>query len=88
MKELFYLDARGNLMSVPIAPGKQFSAGPPKQVLGKPIMILPGGSLRTYDVSPDGRRFIVIKAIGESVESQIVVRQHWLGELGERRTGN
>ena len=38
---------------------------------------------RTYDVSPDGQRFLMIKAAGgdRSVQHQIIVVQHWDEEL-------
>ena len=37
---------------------------------------------RTYDVSPDGRRFLMIKqAANEATAPQIIVVQHWLEEL-------
>jgi len=48
-------------------------------------------SLRTYDVSPDGRRFLVIKdAPGENASAsppQVIVVQNWVEEwkrLGRR----
>jgi hypothetical protein len=37
---------------------------------------------RTYDVSPDGRRFLMIKqATNEATAPQIIVVQHWFEEL-------
>jgi hypothetical protein len=44
----------------------------------------PGGD-RTYDVSPDGRRFLMIKSLNAAVPAsaavQIVVVQNWFEEL-------
>src|SRR5262249_55721920 len=63
-RELFYLDARGRLMSVPVQIGASFSAGTPVLLLRDPIDVTgPPGTTggRTYAVSRDGRRFLIIK---------------------------
>jgi hypothetical protein len=58
-----------------------------------PAMLLKDGSVfapagnsgRTYDVSPDGRRFLMIKVSGGSDQTntpaQVIVVQHWTEEL-------
>ena len=63
--ELFYLDRDGYLTSVAVkAVGGQFSAGAPttllKTVYYRGFSVL-GLDLRAYDVSLDGKRFIMIK---------------------------
>jgi serine/threonine-protein kinase len=57
--ELFYLDASNRLTSVPVQMGATFSAGKPAQVLSTPYFA--GFGNRPYDISPDGRRFLMIK---------------------------
>jgi hypothetical protein len=39
----------------------------------------PGG--RAYDVSPDGKRFLMIKAVDTSAASQVIVVENWFTEL-------
>jgi hypothetical protein len=40
------------------------------------------GSPRTYDVSPNGRRFLMIKPVNEtSTPASLVVVQRWIDEL-------
>lgn len=45
---------------------------------------MPSPQGRTYDVSPDGRRFLMIKEAGADqgdARTQIIVVQHWFEEL-------
>ena len=90
-RELFYLrlGAAGRIMAVPIQPGATFSFGNPQMVVDKPFGGDPGSTAvtlsgRTYDVSPDGRRFLLIKSPvpnDAAATGQIVVVQHWDEEL-------
>ena len=83
-RELFYLSGSGSvrLMSVPVQSGTSFSAGTPQVLFeGK---YFSGNAGRTYDVSPDGQRFLMIKdaaATTSSAPSQFVVVLNWFEEL-------
>ena len=90
-RELFYLSLDGSLMSVPVVPGGTWKAEAPVTVFNQDVLGDVSLSLRTYDVSPDGRRFLVIKgAPGENASfsaPQIIVVQNWMEEwkrLGRR----
>jgi hypothetical protein len=74
-------------MSAPIEPGPTLAAGTPRPVLrrryynGLGLIQRPG----TYDVSPDGRRFLVLKQ-GDGPDqpaepATVVVVRNWLEEL-------
>ena len=89
-EELFYLAPKGALMSVRIEPGTTWRAAPPTTVLNGQYFF--GGDLlagvvltRTYDASPDGKRFLMIKDAGAAgpavAPASIVVVQNWLEEL-------
>ena len=83
-REMFYL-WQGAMMAVPVQTTPGFKAGTP-QVLFKGDYLAPQNG-RTYDVSPDGKRFLMIKAGPETeapVEASIVVVQNWLEELKRR----
>jgi eukaryotic-like serine/threonine-protein kinase len=71
--ELFYFSADGQLMSVAVRSQPGFSVGEGKTILGARYVV----GARTYDVSPDGQRFLMIKDAG----AQIVVVENWLAEL-------
>jgi hypothetical protein len=78
-----YLVDPGRMMTVPIQPGPTFTAGIP-QLVFKGTYLTPSIS-RSYDVSPDGRRFLMIKdatPVGEAPQPpQLIVVQHWTEEL-------
>ena len=89
-QELFYLAPSGALMSVRVAPGATWTASTPTKLMDAPYYhggngLFGGGLFRTYDVSLDGTRFLMIKEGGGPNQStaplSIVVVQNWLEEL-------
>ena len=90
-RELFYLAPSGALMGVRVGPGTIWRADAPTTVLDRRYL-LAGPSLdtasflvRTYDVSLDGKRFLMIKEAGATgpavATASIVVVQNWTEEL-------
>jgi serine/threonine-protein kinase len=82
-RELFYLDDSGTLMAVPVqTSGTAFIAG-------KPAMLFDAGRYDTtessYDVSPDGRRFLMMKKNSAETKTTatgtLVVVLNWMEEL-------
>jgi Tol biopolymer transport system component len=84
--ELFY-ESMGVLMRVPVTRGSTFEAGTPLKLLDGAYLFHPfgGGLGRMYDVSPDGRRFLMIKESREAAErppaARIILVQNWFEEL-------
>ena len=89
-RELFFLAPDGALLGVEvtIGSGGSFQAGAPKRLVAPGYYTSDIGNIgRSYDVSPDGRRFLLIKEVAEEEQtpaSDIVVVQHWLEELKRR----
>jgi Tol biopolymer transport system component len=82
-KELFYLDGTGGMTSVPIQTAPTFSAGIPTKLFDGRYYATPAG--RTYDVSPDGQRFLMIKpTTGTDQAPSMVLVLNWLEELKAR----
>jgi len=85
-RELFYIDPGNTLLSVGVqTAGPTFTAGNPAKVFdakyATPVVF------RTYDVSPDGRRFLMIKESttdDKTTPASLVVVEHWLEELRAR----
>jgi len=77
--ELFYLDGAGAMTRVAVQTAPTFSAGTPAKVFD--TRYYNGGSGRAYDVSPDGQRFLMIKASGTEQAPSMVVVLNWLEEL-------
>jgi eukaryotic-like serine/threonine-protein kinase len=92
--ELFYLDGNNHLTSVPVqASGATFTAGAPTQVLKTRYYAgstTRGYDLRAFDISPDGKRFLMIKddEITEQKSAaappSMTVVLNWFTELNAR----
>ena len=83
-QELFYLAPDG-LNEVPIAAGTSFKAGRATRLIERRYFAETAFIGRTYDVSSDGQRFLMIRpggAGGDGTErSNIIVVQGWFEEL-------
>jgi hypothetical protein len=82
-RELFYLEPPGRLMVVSFQAREGFLAGRPQLLFDRSYSLPTGGW--TYDVSPDGRQFLMIKPVSESTSApaptNLVVVQHFDEEL-------
>jgi len=89
-RELFYVALDGTVMRADVSPGATWQSLSPTPVVDGRILGNVSVSLRTFDVSLDGQRFLMIKnapGIDSSVSSpQIVVVQNWLQEWRRQRT--
>jgi serine/threonine-protein kinase len=89
-RELFYLDATNTLTAVPVdTSGSTFSAGKPAKVFDARYSTpFPP---RPYDVSADGKRFLMLKdsAAGDpnAPPVRMVLVQNWFEELKQRVSG-
>jgi serine/threonine-protein kinase len=88
-RELFYYQLPGKIVAVPIHPGPTFAADTPHVVVNGRYEAPQDG--RTYDVSSDGKRFLMIKnattsltSSGAAPPSQLVVVTNWFEELKAR----
>jgi Tol biopolymer transport system component len=81
-RELFFLDAANRMSVVAVQPGSVFSFGTPK-VLFNASSYIEGGVFRSYDVSADGKRFLMVRNVaGDTNEAEsIVVVSHWADEV-------
>ena len=81
--ELFYVAPAGAIMSARVdVRGGAFSAGTPEKVVEGPYATGAPASGRNYDVSSDGRRFLMVRqAPATQAGPQLVVVQNWAAEL-------
>jgi serine/threonine-protein kinase len=84
-RELFYRDFTGAVVSVPVTLGSTFSAETPRILLPGSRYIGGGRFMtgRTYDLSLDGRRFLMLKP-NQSEDPSIVMVLNWTEELKRR----
>ena len=83
-RELFYLAPNGNLMSVAVPPGPTWAPGEPVKVIDGKGKYFAGPTttpLRSYDVSLDGKRFLMIKQDADAAPPTMVVVLNWVEEL-------
>jgi serine/threonine protein kinase len=83
-KELYYRAPDGKAMAVEIAAGTAFVAGMPKALFQAPVEILTlamTGRHRNWDVSPDGKRFLLSTPVAESPLTPITVILNWTALL-------
>jgi hypothetical protein len=73
-------------MSVNVERGSSWVAGTPTNLFEGPYYNGVVGSHvnRTYDVSPDGRRFLMIKEPEPATSANLIVVQNWFEELKAR----
>ena len=84
-RELFYLSSSRQLTAVAIRANPSFTPGNPEVVFQETYYSGGAGAVgRTYDVSPDGKRFLMIKEGGpgdETGAAQVILVQNWFEEL-------
>ena len=87
-REVFYRDLTGAMMRVAVERGPGWAAGTPTKLFGAGQYYFGYGEAfgRTYDISRDGRRFLMIKDVVADPTSTptILVVQNWLEELHAR----
>lgn len=81
-RELFYLGRDGRLMAVPVQAGPSFTRGNAAVAVERPYWTAPMLG-RSYDVSPDGTRFLMINdtPAASGSASHLVVVQNFFEEL-------
>ena len=81
-QELFYLAPDGALMRSSVEGGTTWKATAPTKLFDGHYFAPGGNPGRTYDITPDGQRFLMVKEVDESGASQsLVVVQHFEEEL-------
>ena len=79
-RELFYLAPGARLMAVGVESEPSFAPGNAEEVFGG---YFAGAFGRSYDISPDGERFLMIKESGsdETSSTEFILVQNWFEEL-------
>jgi eukaryotic-like serine/threonine-protein kinase len=86
-RELFYAELGGRIMAVAVSVDGSF--GTPKKLFDWPTIGIPGFG-RTFDVTPDGRRFLMVKEADEAQagSSDINIVVNWIETLKQRLPAN
>jgi hypothetical protein len=80
-KELFYFTPDSTLMAVSVSTtGGTFQPGVPKALFRAPVLGGSGGGPTTawrWDISPDGKRFLINTALDEGTGTPVTVLLNW-----------
>ena len=80
-KELFYVAPDNTMMSLEVETGAAFHAGTPRPLFQTEMV---DTGIRTgpisWDITPDGKRFLIISANGSATSSVTVAMNWWVGQ--------
>lgn len=84
-KELFYVSTVGKMMAVSIKTTPVFSSGAPRELFDVSQMSFPNNPVSNYDVTPDGKRFIMVQNTQGGIrETSFNYVQNWVRDLEEK----
>ena len=81
-KELFYVEGDW-LVVIPVSTSPSFSMGSARRLF-RAAAISAAGVMPTYDVSPDGERFVIAEPVEDAPLPSIRVVQNWAAEFKDR----
>jgi hypothetical protein len=82
-RELFYISAQNEMMSVAVAPGAAFSISPPQRLFSA-AAYTPIPPVPSFDVSPDGKRFLLLRETTPTERNELIIVQNWVEEMKAR----
>jgi len=82
-RELFYRSPAGDMVSAAFTTQPTFAVGH-QSVLFKSANYLRDDSHREYDVSPDDRRFLMVRPRSTGANANLVMVENWFTELVEK----
>jgi serine/threonine-protein kinase len=81
-RELFFVGSDRTLRSVSVQRASTWTASTPRKLFDRQYFVGGSEAMRTYDVSPDGQRLLVIKEPSQTpTVPTIVIHQNWFEEL-------
>jgi hypothetical protein len=83
-RELFYLNGRREMVSAEILPGPGFTVGQQRVLFPAASYSLGGLGYPAFDVTPDDRRFVMVRGITSAGESELILTENWFQELKAR----
>jgi serine/threonine-protein kinase len=82
-RELFYISAQQEMMGVEVAPGTSFTITEPKRLFPTgPYSPVP--PVASFDVHPDGQRFLMLRETTPTDRNELIVVQNWVEEMKAR----
>jgi serine/threonine-protein kinase len=82
-KELFYRSNQDAIMTVAVHPGSTFSFDPPKRLFST-AQYIGINPVPSFDVSPDDKRFLLLRETAPNERNELIVVQNWTQEMKAR----
>jgi Tol biopolymer transport system component/tRNA A-37 threonylcarbamoyl transferase component Bud32 len=79
-RELLYINAKGDMVSAEIPAGGTFSVGRQRSLFST-SQLVGGGPVPSYSLSPDNKRFLVLREGEAGQPGELVVAENWLQQL-------
>jgi hypothetical protein len=79
-RELLYHNGRGEMVSAEIQPGPTFSVGK-QRVLFQASQFVRVGPVHSFSLSPDDKRFLMVREGEATQQSELIVAENWLEGL-------
>jgi Tol biopolymer transport system component len=79
-RELLYINGKGDMVSAEIPAGATFSVGT-QRTLFSTSQLVNGGPVPSYSLSPDGKRFVVLREGEAGQPGELIVAENWLQQL-------
>jgi serine/threonine-protein kinase len=79
-RELFYLNGRGEMVAAEVQTGTTFSVGKQRILFPASDFARPG-PVPSFSVSPDDKRFLMVREGESSQQSELIVAENWLEGL-------
>jgi eukaryotic-like serine/threonine-protein kinase len=83
-REIFYVASDNALMTVPVQPAATFTFGNATRLLDTTGYSNTGLQGRSFDVTPDGRRFLFTKNVEQQTSGAVNVVLNWFTELKQK----
>jgi len=81
-KEIFFINNVGKMMAVSPQTDPTFKPGKPREIFDVSQMFFPNAPLNNYDITPDGKRFMMVRNAGFSGNAtSFNVVLNWIEEL-------
>jgi hypothetical protein len=80
-RELLYITAKADMVSAEIPAGANFSVGK-QRTLFSMAQFTQGGPVPSYSLSPDNKRFVVLREGEAGQPGELVVAENWARQLG------
>ena len=79
-RELFYLSAQSEMMSVAVRRAPRFMFDQPRTLFST-AQLLAVTPVPSFDVSPDDKRFVFLRETSPNERNELIVVQNWTQEL-------